>query len=157
LISKAFEFVGSSRYSEAELAELFADVTGRKVRIEELRKKVSQLERSVPIRRVFFVPGSFCPPQQVKDGIFTVQVVEGYISEVYVDGGVAAERTMIQRMLAPLLVRKPIDLRSLEEALLILNDIPSVRTSGTLRPGAKLGATELVVSVAPQAPATDCF
>ena len=150
---KGVRVLGSSRYREAELAELFADVTGRKVKIEELRKKVSQLEDRYRSEG-FFLCRVFLPPQQVKDGIFTVQVVEGFISEVYVDGGVAAERTMIQRMLAPLLDRKPIDLRSLEEALLILNDIPSVRTSGTLRPGAKLGATELVVSVSPPAPTT---
>ena len=150
---KGIRVLGSSRYSEAELEELFADVTGRKVRIEELRKKVSQLE-DLYRSEGFFLCRVFLPPQQVKNGIFTVQVVEGYISEVYVDGGIAAERSMIQRMLAPLLDRKPIDLRALEEALLILNDIPSVRTSGTLRPGAKLGATELVVSVAPPAPTT---
>jgi len=150
---KGVRVLGSSRYSEAELAELFADVTGRKVKIEALRQKVSQLEDRYRAEG-FFLCRVFLPPQQVKNGIFTVQVVEGYISDVYVDGGIAAERSMIQRMLTPLLDRKPIDLRSLEEALLVLNDIPSVRTSGTLRPGAKLGATELVVSVAPPAPTT---
>lgn len=150
---KGVRVLGSNRYSETELTELFADVTGRKVKIEELRKKVSQLEDRYRSEG-FFLCRVFLPPQQVKNGIFTVQVVEGYISDVYVDGGIAAERSMIQRMLAPLLDRKPIDLRSLEEALLVLNDIPSVRTSGTLRPGAKLGATELVVSVAPPAPTT---
>jgi hemolysin activation/secretion protein len=150
---KGIRVLGVSRYSEAELAEFFADVTGRKVRIEELRKKVSQLEDRYRSEG-FFLCRVFLPPQQVKNGIFTVQVVEGYISDVYVDGGLATERSIIQRMLAPLLDRKPIDLLALEEALLILNDIPSVRTSGTLRPGAKLGATELVVSVAPQAATT---
>lgn len=150
---KAIRVQGSSRYSEEELVQFFADVTGRKVRIDELRRKVSQLEDKYRAEG-FFLCRVFLPPQQVKNGIFTVQVVEGFISEVFVDGGAGPERAMIQRMLAPLLDEKPIDLKSLEQALLILNDIPSVRTSGTLRPGAKLGATELVVSVAAQAPTT---
>lgn len=150
---KGIRVLGSSRYSEEELTEVFADVTGRKVRIDELRKKVSQLEDKYRAEG-FFLCRVFLPPQQVKNGIFTVQVVEGFISDVFVDGGVGPERAMIQGMLASLMDKRPIDLKSLEQALLILNDIPSVRISGTLRPGSKLGATELVVSVAPPAPAT---
>jgi hemolysin activation/secretion protein len=43
--------------------------------------------------------------------------------------------------------KKPIDLQSLEKALLILNDIPGVRAAGVLRQGSALGASELVVSL----------
>ena len=148
---KNVRFDGGTLYSVEDMRKPFEDILGKKVGLEELRKRVAALETRYR-QQGYFLTRVLIPPQQVRDGVFTIQVIEGFISQGFVDGGDARERALIEKMIAGLKDRRPIDLESLEESLLILNDIPGLRASGTLRPGGSLGASELVVSLAPANP-----
>lgn len=46
-----------------------------------------------------------------------------------------------------LLARRPIDLASVERALLLLNDLPDIQGSGLLRAGRRMGETTLLVQL----------
>lgn len=148
---KALRFEGGSKYSEAEMQKLFADVIGKRSNLDALRQRVAKLEGRYRDDG-FFLTRVLIPPQQVRDGVFTVQIIEGFISAGFVEGGTAAERALIEAQLARLKDQKPIDLATLEDVLLRLNDMPTVAASGTLRPGGSLGASELVVSLNPPPP-----
>ena len=150
---KNVRFDGGTLYNPDDMRGLFADIIGKKVGLEELRKRVAALETRYR-QQGYFLTRVLIPPQQVKDGIFTIQIIEGFISQGFVDGGDRRERALIESMIGNLKDKKPIDLESLEQALLILNDIPGLRASGTLRPGGSLGASELVISIAPANPVT---
>lgn len=145
---KGVKFDGVTRYPERELIELFRPLFGKKTALEAFRERVQLLEDRYR-RDGFFLTRVLIPPQQVKDGIFTIQVIEGYISETFVDGAEGPDRVMVERIIAGVRNKKPIDLSSLEQALLVLNDIPGMGASGTLRPGALPGSSELVVTLAP--------
>lgn len=145
---KGVKFDGVSHYPEQELVELFRPFFGKKIALETLRERARLLEDRYR-RDGFFITRVLIPPQQVKDGIFTIQVIEGFISETFVDGAEGPDRVLVERMIAVVKNKKPIDLVSLEQALLVLNDIPSMGATGTLRPGALPGSSELVVTLAP--------
>lgn len=145
---KAVRFEGGSKYPEAEMQKLFSDVIGKRSNLEALRQRVARLESRYR-EDGYFLTRVLIPPQQVRDGAFTVQIIEGFISAGFVEGGSDAERALIETQLAKLKERKPIDLAALEDVLLRLNDMPTVSASGTLRPGGSLGASELVVSLNP--------
>lgn len=148
---KALRFEGGSKYSEPEMQAIFADVIGTRSNLDALRRRVAKLESRYR-EDGFFLTRVLIPPQQVRDGIFTVQIIEGFISAGFVEGGTAAERALIETQLGELKDRKPIDLSTLEDVLLRLNDMPTIAASGTLRPGGSLGASELVVSLNPPPP-----
>jgi hemolysin activation/secretion protein len=138
---------GATVFSEAELHALVADAEGRELSLGELRglaERVTRHYRSqgYPLARAYL------PAQEVVGGEVQLAVLEGRLGEVRIDntagvGGAA---------LAPLAqLRSGEATRSdaLERNLLLLSDLPGVEVKSTLRPGATLGASDLLVEVAP--------
>ena len=92
---------------------------------------------------------AYVPPQHVKDGAFTIRVVEGFVAGTSVTGGGPAERAQVKAYLEPLLHERPLRLKTIERALLLSNDIPGVSATGILRPALQTpGASELAVTIA---------
>ena len=143
---KQIKVEGVTQYPPEQIKKIFAPLEGKRVSLEALRQAADQLESRYRADG-FFLVRVFVPPQQVKDGLFSLRVVEGYIEAAFAEGGTDAAQQLVERLLAPVVGKKPIDLQSLEKALLILNDIPGVRAAGVLRQGSALGASELVVSL----------
>lgn len=139
---------GMTRYALSDFAQQQEALTSKPVSLEDLRQLAQRIEERYKADGYFLVR-VFVPPQRVSDGVFRLQVIEGFISQAFVEGGSPTLRALIQKRLVPLVNKKPIDLASLEHALLLLNDLPGLAGSGVLRQGASLGASELVVSLNP--------
>jgi hemolysin activation/secretion protein len=137
---------GSSIYSEDQLRYLFEPLLKREVVLEDVRGVADKLELKYR-EKGYFLARVFIPPQQVKGGKVNIKVIEGYIASILVEGASEELRATVKRRLTPLLDKKPIDLPSLERALLLLNDLPGVRGSGLLRAGQEFGSTDLVVQI----------
>ena len=91
---------------------------------------------------------AFVPPQHVSDGIFTIRIVEGFVSSVTVEGGPPATQVTIKNYLDPVVNERPLRIGTIERALLMSNDLPGVTASGVLRPSPGVpGASELAVTV----------
>jgi hemolysin activation/secretion protein len=145
---KGVKVSGNTLFSQDEVDALFQSAVGPAVTLATLREAAEKLEARFR-EKGFFLTRVFVPPQQVKDGIFEVQVIEGYLSAVYVDGATNdALRQRIEGITGPLLNKRPIDLATIERALLLINDLPGVIGTSLLRQGADLGASEIVVTVA---------
>ena len=153
---KQIKVEGVTQYPPEQIKKIFGPLEGKRVSLEALRKSADQLESRYRADG-FFLVRVFVPPQQVKDGLFSIRVVEGYIEAAFTEGGTDAAQQLVERLLAPVVGKKPIDLKSLEKALLILNDIPGVRAAGVLRQGSALGASELVVSMVDPPKVTSLF
>lgn len=137
---------GATRYAEAEVRSFFAPLEGRKIVLDDLRKAATALESKYRADG-HFLTRVFVPPQQVKDGVLTVRVVEGYVSNVFVDTADAATRERLTKLMEPIVGVKPIALDMLERRLLIVNDLPGISGAGVLRQGAELGQSELALAV----------
>jgi hemolysin activation/secretion protein len=143
---KQIKVEGVTQYPPEQIKKIFASLEGKRVSLEALRNAADQLESRYRADG-FFLVRVFVPPQQVKDGLFSIRVVEGYIEAAFAEGGTDAAQQLVESLLAPVVGKKPVNLQSLEKALLILNDIPGMRVAGVLRQGSALGASELVVSL----------
>lgn len=137
---------GATRFPQAEVDAFFAPLVGRRIVLEDLREAAAKLEARYR-EAGYFLTRVFVPPQQVKGGILTVRVVEGYVSAVYVEAPDEATRRHLVKMLQPITEQRPVSLAALERRLLLINDLPGIAGTGTLRPGAELGASELLFTV----------
>lgn len=140
--------VGATYFSKAEVDRFFTHLVNQNVGLSELREAASALERKYR-ERGFFLARVFVPPQQIKDGIFKIQVVEGYISQVFVDGQNDAMNEEVASFARRLVDLRPLDLAGLERVLLIINDLPGVSVTAVLRPGVDLGSSELLLTAKP--------
>lgn len=137
---------GVQLYPKSVVNGFFQPLIGQRARLSDIREAADKLEARYR-QDGFFLVRAFIPPQQVKDGVFRVRVIEGYIESVSAEGGSEAARNLVEKILEQVVNKKPIDLPTLERALLIMNDMPGLRGSGVLRQGTELGASELVVSI----------
>jgi hemolysin activation/secretion protein len=137
---------GSSIYEKEDLEKIYAHLIGQTVVLEDVRQIAEKIEEKYKSQG-FFLTRVFLPPQQVKDGVFQIRVIEGYIGDIQIEGATQDIRQDIQERLSKLLNRKPIDLPTVERALLLLNDLPGVQGAGLLRAGRELGATDLLVQL----------
>ncbi len=139
---------GATAFPKAQVDAFFQPLVGKQITLEELRTAASKLE-TLYRKEGYFLSRVFVPPQAVKSGVLRVQVVEGYISDVFVESGNASIRSRLASALKPLVGKRPIRLSDIEARLLVINDMPGISGSSVLRPGAELGASELVLTASP--------
>lgn len=125
---------------------LYSGLIGHDVTLSDILKVADDIESAYKSAGYLLVR-AYVPPQHVKDGIFTIKVVEGYVAGTAVSGAGPDERDQVKAYLQPLLQEKPLRLASIERALLLSNDIPGVTATGVLRPAQVPGASELVVTL----------
>lgn len=140
------QFEGSTIFDDEDLLSLYADLFGPDIVLEDIRKVADRLEELYK-RKGYFLTRVFLPPQQVKDGQFKIRIIEGFIADLDVEGGTEATRQKVRERLNGLIGKSPIDLPSVERALLLLNDLPDIQGTGLLRAGRGVGETTLLVQL----------
>ncbi len=142
-----FTLQGNSAIASAELLPLLSDLQGRAVSLGELQAAANRItlayrERGYPLAR------AYVPAQEIDGGVVQIAVMEGRYGEV----GLNNTAQVKGAALAPLSALKTGDAvrgSTLERSLLLLADTPGVEVKSTLKPGASVGATDLLVDVQP--------
>ena len=137
---------GAAYFSRVEIDALFLPLLNRAVNLSALRDAAVVLEQKYR-ERGFFLVRVFIPPQQIKDGIFRVRVVEGYISDVFMEGADELSNERVKTFASNLIGIRPLSLGELERTLLLINDLLGVSASAVLRPGQELGTSDLLLTV----------
>ena len=86
------------------------------------------------------------PAQDVQNGVVTLQVVEGSLGAVEVEGNDMYASDIVATPFEQLL-GQPVEEQAIQQALLALQDYPGLTVFGTFREGGDLGDTELLIRV----------
>ncbi|MEQ8755963.1 MAG: ShlB/FhaC/HecB family hemolysin secretion/activation protein [Coleofasciculus sp. G1-WW12-02] len=143
---KNFEFIGNTAFSDEQLAEEIAEFTNRPITFAELlnaRTAITQLY----VNNGYATSGAFIPPQSLNQDTVTIEIVEGGIEEIQVNG---------LRRLRPNYVRsriavanpKPLNVPHLLESLRLLQLDPLIENiSAELSTGSGPGTSLLIVDI----------
>ncbi len=138
---------GASSLSPVSFRPLYAGLIGKDVSLKDIYDVADAIENEYRAAG-FLLVRAYVPPQHVKDGIFTIKVVEGFVESTSVQGGDAALQRQIKAYLEPVLRDHPLRLKTIERALLLSNDIPGVAATGVLRPSPSVaGASDLILTI----------
>ncbi len=133
------------------LQPLYASLIGKEVSVTNILDIADAISDAYR-QRGYVISHAFVPPQRVRDGIFTIDVVEGYVATVSVEGGSAATQALVRSFFTPVTEERPLRLGTMERALLLANDTAGVTASGVLRPSPNTpGASDLVVTLSQSA------
>ncbi len=150
---KDITIVGATVFKPEELRPLYADLLGKQVALSDILDVAEKIETKYH-ERGYVISRAYVPPQRVGNGVFTINVVEGYVSAIALEGGDPGVRSLIQAYIGPVTQEKPLTLAPMERGLLLSNDLPGVTAAGLLRPSPdQPGASDLVVNVT-QSPIT---
>jgi hemolysin activation/secretion protein len=149
---KQFKFVGSTVFSEEELAEVTKSFTNRQISFSELLQARSAVTK-LYVDNGYVTSGAYIPPQTIEDGVVTIEIVEGSLEDINVK---------VEGRLQPFYVRdrislatdKPLNVPRLLEALQLLQLDPLIeKISAELSAGTRPGTSVLDVT----AEAADTF
>jgi len=126
---------------------LWESKIGKDITLADILAIADQIEAAYRARGYLLVR-AYVPPQRVANGLFTINVVEGYLANVTVQGGDDDVRSQIHGYLRPATAARPLTSETIERGLLLTNDIPGITAAGVLKPSPDTpGASDLVVDV----------
>jgi hemolysin activation/secretion protein len=142
---------GNTVFSPEELSQVTAPYENRPLISEDLEA----LRRALTLYYInhgFINSGAFIPDQTVVDGIVTIQIVEGKLSSIEIEGNKWFRDSYIKDRLA-IGAGPPVNLNPLQQRLQFLQQDP--RISGIhadMRPGTRPGESVLKVNVEEKTP-----
>lgn len=137
---------GATQFPRERIEALIAGLRDKMVGLREITAVAEAIE-ALYRGEGFILSRAFVPPQKVGDGIFRIQVVEGYVKNVLIEGGSAVVRERVAAMVERIKDSRPTRIGVMERALLLANDLPGAKVQSVLRPSDTPGAADIVVTV----------
>ncbi len=142
-----FEFEGNTAFSDEKLAEVTQRFTNTPITFAELlsaRTEITQLY----VDNGYVTSGAFIPPQPLTEGTVKIEIVEGGLEEIQVNGTRRLSTGYVRSRIA-LATKKPLNVPRLLEALRLLQLNPLIENvSAELSTGSGPGTSLLIVNVA---------
>lgn len=147
VILNTVKLSGNSVFSEETLRAALGDVTGKTFDLAGLRglaQRITDVYQAggYPFARAIL------PPQDLANGDLRIEVIEGRYGVVQAQGDDSVLAQQASAFLDGLLPGSVIASAPLERAALLLDDLPGIQTSATMRPGTQAGTGDLIVLVA---------
>ena len=142
-----FILQGNSVIASETLLPLLDDLQGRTVSLGALQAGANRITRAYrehgyPLARAYI------PAQEIDGGMVRIAVMEGRYGEIVFNNTSRVSGAALTS-LAALKVGNAVRSAELERSLLLLSDTPGVDVKSTLKPGASIGATDLLVDIQP--------
>jgi hemolysin activation/secretion protein len=94
---------------------------------------------------------AFIPAQEVVDGVVEVEVLEGTLGNVLVEGNKRYKYELLAKPFEDL-IDAPVTAQGIETAILTADDYPGVSLFGVFQPGKAVGSSDLVLRVQDEKP-----
>ena len=157
---KRLEIEGATLIPADQLRALVADLEGKTVTFGDLRAGAERITKQY-VAAGYFLSRALIPPQDAKDGVIRIRVVEAKYGNVKVVPSRNAPSFALNPDRASALLAAqgaapgaPVQRANLERGLYLLNDLPGVEADATLVAGATPGTTDANVNVKQPRPVT---
>jgi hemolysin activation/secretion protein len=147
------DVTGASAIASSELTAHARAQTGKTVSVAWVYQAAAEM--TARYRDAGYILSSVVVPQQrISGGHVTLQAVEGYVSDVHLEGDKGQRAGMLKKMSQRVMQDRPLHNATLERFMLLLNDLPGVAAQAVLQPSQVVsGASELIVRLR-QSPAS---
>ncbi len=145
LTLKGVTIEGATAYGQDALRSSYQDLIGREVSVADLFKVANDIE--LRYRNDGYITSRvIVPAQTIEDGVFRLQVVEGFVSEITYPDDIGPALAAVKRLVDPLRGVTPINVADVERRLLLANDLAGLTVRASLEPSpTTLGASVIVV------------
>ncbi len=136
---------GSTIYGKRKFSRLFRKYLHRRINLEQvyiIAQQITNMYRSDG----YILSKAIVPPQKIEGGIVRINVIEGYVDRVVIQGRMRGPRKLLNRYRKGLLKSRPLKSKDLERYLLLVDDLPGVSVKSVLTPSEhKQGATNMTL------------
>ena len=143
-----FNLVGNTIYTSATIAKVTDSFLNRSIDFSEL--ELVAVAVADFYRASGYVVRTSLPPQDIKNGVVTIEIIEANFGKVRVDGS-ASKSVDTKRVFETIYsVQKPgekLNSNSIDRALALVSDLAGVQIQGRLSEGGLNGQTDLVITL----------
>ncbi|MCR4337443.1 MAG: hypothetical protein NUV91_06520 [Candidatus Omnitrophica bacterium] len=140
---KEFVLQGNTILSTKYLQGLLNPYKNRELTFGEL-KKTTQIITEAYKEKGYFLARAFLPVQEILEGVITIQIVEGYLGEIFFEGGEARQHAFLKKFIHPA-HRGIIHYRKLLRSLLIVNKHTNMKVKAVFREGKRPQTVDIVL------------
>jgi hemolysin activation/secretion protein len=146
---KTIRISGNALFATATLHALVADAEGKSLTLSQLGELAARIteyyhSHGYPLAQAII------PAQVIQDGVVVIEVIEARYGKVTLDNRTRVNDRLLQDTLSPLQSGQAIDQAVLDNALLLLSDVPGVAVNAILKPGESVGSADLLVNTTPR-------
>jgi hemolysin activation/secretion protein len=143
---KEFVFSGNTVFTDTQLREITSAYSGREITSEELEEVRHNLTL-LYVNAGYVNSGAIVPNQDVEDGKVRIDIVEGILEKISVEGTKTFDPEFIRERVE-LGAGPPLNVRELNDRLQIIVQEPQIaRINADLQPGDRSGEAKLVTNV----------
>jgi hemolysin activation/secretion protein len=140
------QVVGNTILTDQELRDVTRKYTGRELTTEDMEALRLELTR-LYVDKGYVTSGAIIPDQSVTFNVLTVQIIEGTLTRIDVEGNPYLWSSYVRDRIE-LGVTKPVSVNALQERLQFLQRDPHIeQLKAELKPGVALGESTLNVKV----------
>ncbi len=149
---REIRITGNTVIKETELKSLVASYEGKEITLEEIEKGV-ELIQTYYRDRGYILAQVYLPAQEIDSGIVRIDILEGRIGTIQIEGNRSYSTPFIQNRLWVGLPGGIFRQAPFQKSLLLLNELTDLTVEPVLQPGSEQGTADLVVKVKDQFPA----
>lgn len=148
VVVKAFNFVGNTRLSSAQLRGILSSYVDRPVDFAQLQTAVAALGQAY--REAGWTARAYLPAQEIRGGLVTIAIVEAVFGGTVIEADTAT-RVKASQVLSLINHQQAtgdlLNNDSLDRALLLANDLSGISVEGSLREGKNPAETDLALQL----------
>lgn len=142
---KSFKITGAIHMPEAKLQTLIASYTNKDLTFTQLQEVASIITKAYR-ENGFFVARAYIPAQSMQEGIVEIAIIEGNYGKFILDNKSRVKTPIVQAMLDDVKDANIVSTRTLERAMLIINDTPGAQvTQADVKPGEEVGTSDFAI------------
>lgn len=141
-----FDFSGNTVYSTETLSALINDYLGRQLTLAQVYEAADKVTHYY-YEHGYTLASATLPAQKISDGTVRLEVIEGRIAAVKVEGASRYKESQITANLAGVHSGEIYRGSSLEAGLWHLNALPGLQAKALVQPGDSYGSSNLLIQV----------
>lgn len=146
-ILREIHIEGASVFDAAALEDVYRGSIGTQITLAEVYGIAARL--TARYRNAgYILTQVLVPPQTITGGRVRLRVVEGFADKVTVEAGAGIDPVFLQGYARKIAAEKPLNAKTLERYILLMNDLPGISARAVLSPSpAVAGASDVTVFV----------
>lgn len=137
---------GNTVYTTEQISELYKDKLNKEMSVLDFQKIVQSITNYYR-NNGYILSRAIIPPQHVKNGIIRIQVIEGFIDVIKIQGDARNSNRILEKYGTNITSSRPLHLSVLERYLRLANEVPGVQVKSVLEPSKKTPAAATLVFV----------
>jgi hemolysin activation/secretion protein len=123
--------VGATVYGNTQIENMFRNYIGRTVSLADLQRMADTI--TLKYRNDgYIITRAIVPAQDIRNGVATIRVVEGYVYQVTIEGNPRGARKVLESYGEKIKQARPLNIAELERYTLLANDISGVTVRAVL-------------------------